>query len=243
LFRIAIRSRMKFLTLGALASASSKINDIDTGDSLISARIEAYSCKREGTDKKLYCELEKHLTSELNQSPSELSVSTSPFGSMVHKKSRETLIELISTLNAAFPNYDFSSLRGEHFIKEELWRAVHQINSRLERIGITPTVRDQIWNAVDSESQLSDCAVYSFVPTFDANPFEEDGHVWSFTYLFYNKKKLKRIIMWTCSAQWKNDSLEIDFQRSGEEYCDSTGGYDMDAEGDFDMSMMMDYNY
>lgn len=233
---------MRFLTSGALASASAKINDIDTGDMLVSGRIEAYSCKRAGADRKLYNDLEKQYKAELAQSPSE-TLSVSPFGPMEQKKSRETLIELISTLNAAFSEYDFSSLRAEHFVKEEQWRVVHQINTRLE--SVIPNyaeIRDSLWTAVDSEIQLADCAVYSLMPDFETNPFEEDGCVWSFTYFFYNKKRLRRIILWSCSARWKNDALEIDTGlASGEDFAGSIGN--TDADGDFNMDMMIDYSY
>jgi len=183
---------MKFLTLNSLASASSYINDIDTGDTLIYGRIEAYSCKRAGTDKKLYKDLETQYKAELARSPN-LSLSISPFGPMIQKRCRETLIELISTLNAAFPDYDFSSLRGENFIKEELWKVVNEINSRLE--SIIPNyeeIKTHIWSSLDTEVQLQDCTIYSFVPDMDSNPFEEEGYVWSFNYFFYNKKKVEK---------------------------------------------------
>jgi len=235
---------MRFLTLGALASASAKINDIDTGDMLVAGRIEAYSCKRAGADRKLYNDLEKQYKAELVHSPTE-SLSVSPFGPMEQKKSRETLIELISTLNASFPDYDFSSLRADHFVKEEQWRVVHQINARLESaIPNYATIRDSLWTAVDSEIQLKECTIYSLMPDLDTNPFEADGCVWSFTYFFYNKKKLKRIILWSCSANWKNDALEVTFEQtqSGEEFF-TDDLRNLDADGDFDMEMMMDFSY
>jgi len=228
---------MKFLTLNSLASASSSMNDIDTGDSLIYARMEGYSCKRAGTDKKLYKDLETQYKAELARSP-ELSLSVSPFGPMVQKRSRETLIELISTLNAAFQDYDFSSLRGEHFVKEELWQVVNHINSRLEStIPNYEEFKGHIWAALESEIQLQDCAIYSFVPDVDSNPFEEEGYVWSFNYFFYNKKKLKRIVLWTCYAQWKGED-EVGLTPTTE-----TSFREVDADGDFDMEVMMNYNY
>jgi len=231
---------MKFLTLNALASASSYINDIDTGDTLINSRIEAYTCKRAGVDKKLYKELESQYKAELERSPNDLLLSVSPFGPMIQKRCRETLIELISTLNAAFPDYDFSSLRGHNFVKEELWTVVNEINSRLENvIPNYEEVRNSVWSSLDKEIQLQDCTIYSFVPDIDSNPFEEEGYVWSFNYFFYNKKKLRRMVLWTCCAQWKGEDSVIctDVKTNDDVF------RQVDVDGDFDMDVMMNYDY
>lgn len=194
---------MKFLPLLALASASSFINEVDAGETLITGRIEAYSCKRGTDDQKLYHELETQYQADLKSSGDAMSVS--PFGPMIQKRSRETLIELISTLNAAFPDYDFRSLKGEHFLKEDPMTVMAQINSML--VGSIPNfgvVKNQIWAALDAEINIRECDIYSFNPDLDSNPFEEEGHVWSFNYFFYNKRSLKRIVLFSCSAQWKN---------------------------------------
>jgi len=168
---------MRFLALTALANASAKINDIDTGDLLVSGRIEAYSCKMAASEKKLYSDLEKQYIAELARSaPNSLEQSSSPFGPLDQKKSRETLIDLISTLNSAFPDYDFSCLRADNFIKEEQWRVVHSINSRLESvIPNYSSIRDSLWTAVNAEIQLSECTIYSLMPDVETNPFEQDG--------------------------------------------------------------------
>ena len=116
-------------------------------------------------------------------------MSCSPFGPMIHKRCRETLIELISTLNVAFPEYDFryfpfvlfrltsiSESRGDQFSKEEAQDAVNQINSVLS--DIVPdfeTLKQNLWSAIDKEIDVKECAVYSFTPDCQCNPFEEDG--------------------------------------------------------------------
>uniref|UniRef100_A0A6B2LGU0 Repressor of RNA polymerase III transcription n=1 Tax=Arcella intermedia TaxID=1963864 RepID=A0A6B2LGU0_9EUKA len=226
---------MKFLTLIALANASSILNDLDNGDTSIESRIEAYTCKRAGTDKKLYKDLETQYKAELARSPHDNTLSVSPFGPMTHKRSRETLIELISTLNAAFPDYDFSYLRGEHFVKEELFSVVSDINSRLESIPNYEEVKEKVWNAIDTEIQLQDCDIYSFRPDIDSNPFE--GTVWNFNYFFFNKKKLKRIVIWTCCAKWKGEEDAV-LPALPEKI-----SVPLYPEGDFDMNEMMDYVY
>lgn len=64
--------------------------------------------KKAGSDKKLYKSLEQQYQEEIARSPDPSVLSVSPFGPLTEKSSRLTLIELISTLNAAFPDYDFS---------------------------------------------------------------------------------------------------------------------------------------
>jgi hypothetical protein len=64
--------------------------------------------KKAGSDKKLYKSLEQQFQDEIARSPDPSALSVSPFGPLTEKSSRLTLIELISTLNAAFPDYDFS---------------------------------------------------------------------------------------------------------------------------------------
>eukprot|EP01123_Difflugia_compressa_P011017 TRINITY_DN4210_c0_g1_i1.p2 TRINITY_DN4210_c0_g1~~TRINITY_DN4210_c0_g1_i1.p2 ORF type:complete len:235 (-),score=29.14 TRINITY_DN4210_c0_g1_i1:167-871(-) len=234
---------MKFLSLTSLALAAALINDTDTGDILISSRIEAYTMKRAGTDKKLYKDLESQYKAELatlSRSPNKEPLSASPIGSMVDKRCRETLIELISTLNAAFPDYDFRSLRGENFVKEELWKVVNAIDSRLENIiPDYAKAKKAIWESLEQEIQPQECTIYSFIPDVGSNPFEEEGYIWSFNYFFYNKKKLKRIVLWTCSAQWKGDMEPTDVPTLHSQCIPISPVPD----GEYTMDMMMNYDY
>lgn len=60
-----------------------------------------------GNDRKLQMALEQALQDQLG-SPSADRLATSPFGPLTDRLSRQTLIYLITTLNCAFPYYDFS---------------------------------------------------------------------------------------------------------------------------------------
>jgi hypothetical protein len=73
--------------------------------------------KKAGSDKKLYKSLEQQFQDEIARSPDLSALSVSPFGPLTEKSSRLTLIELISTLNAAFPDYDFSYVFSCFFFK------------------------------------------------------------------------------------------------------------------------------
>lgn len=91
----------------------------------VSTRIEAYSCKSVARERKLFSRLDSEFTSDL-----ELTTSTSPpedhealvgsaFGPLDKKESRKTLWLLIATLNAAYPDHDFSRVKAEEFTREE----------------------------------------------------------------------------------------------------------------------------
>lgn len=87
-----------------------------TGSSVIEGRLDLYSCKLAGADKEVSKSLEQSYLDEL-ASLDELGSSpasapgTSPVGPLTDSSNRRTLITLILTLNASFPDYDFSSLR------------------------------------------------------------------------------------------------------------------------------------
>lgn len=91
----------------------------------VTTRIEAYSCKSVARERKLFSRLDSEFTSDL-----ELTTSVSPpedhealvdsaFGPLDKKESRKTLWLLIATLNAAYPDHDFSRVKAEEFTREE----------------------------------------------------------------------------------------------------------------------------
>jgi len=83
--------------------------------------------KRAGEDKKLSKLLEQQYAEEVASSPSLLG--SSPLGPLSESTTRRLLIDLISTMNASFPDHDFSSLRPDQFTRET---NVHQVGN-LER--------------------------------------------------------------------------------------------------------------
>lgn len=75
------------------------------------------SGKKAGDDKRLSKELERHMKEKMNASPD--SYGTSPsFGELADVGVRRTLVDLICTMNASFPDYDFSGIRPDNFQKE-----------------------------------------------------------------------------------------------------------------------------
>ena len=89
--------------------------------------------KPAGDDKRLGKQLERQISEELAHSPS-LSPSVSPLGPLTDSSTRRLLISLITTMNASFPDYDFSNLRAEQFEREiSPYIAVTSLNVSSER--------------------------------------------------------------------------------------------------------------
>lgn len=209
-----------------------------TADCKILGRIESYSCKMVGSDKRLF----KSMNAESGTSPNDLQALSPPQsimgcspvkyyshsqsgedeGHLCDTISRKTLFNLIATLNASFhPDYDFSDAKSHEFSKEPSFTWV--INTVDGNLNATSgdaynALKPSLWTAVDDEICLNECDIYSYNPDLNSDPYGEDGNIWSFNYFFYNKR-LKRIVFFTCRAI-RVHSAEYMLQTSGvgEEY-------------------------
>jgi len=202
---------MKYLDINTFLFFNSLLDSLDSGDAIINGRVEAYSCKNAGSDKKLYKGIEQQY-SELSKSPKPagegdtMALSVSPFGPLAASASRKTFVYLIATLNASYCDYDFSNARPEQFRKEPNRHMImNSINTTLAAVVpcYNAEVKDRLWNAVDVEVDLSKTDIYSYIPDLTSDPFTEDGVIWSFNYFFYNKA-LKRIIFFKCRSESKS---------------------------------------
>ncbi|ESO82756.1 hypothetical protein LOTGIDRAFT_155774 [Lottia gigantea] len=182
----------------------------------IEGRIESYSCKMAGNDKRLF----KILSNENSQNAGGLQALSPPESKVVtHSPIRQycksqdgehylcdtistkTLFYLISTLNASFqPDYDFSNAKSEEFSREpSLQWVTNAVDTQLFATAgdLFGSFKQQFWTALDEEICLSECDIYSYNPDLNSDPYGEEGCIWSFNYFFYNKK-LKRIVFFTC---------------------------------------------
>ncbi|GFH26385.1 repressor of RNA polymerase III transcription [Haematococcus lacustris] len=159
---------MKFLDLPPLARITSFLDHVDVGDYVVEGKLEAYSCKLAGLDKKL----SKSLEQEVQTGSSPLELSASPVGPLSESACRKTLIYLILTLspstlcmqNNVYSDHDFSSLRAHHFKKEAgVTRAEETIDSHLLEVSKvwtkTPGVGEQpflesLWSSIDEVGLL-----------------------------------------------------------------------------------------
>lgn len=199
---------------------------IETGNCRIEGRIESYSCKMAGGDKKLF----KTISSEPGNKPNDLQALSPPQTTwLAHSPSRQysrsfsdqeegplcdtistkTLFYLISTLNASFGDYDFSNAKSDEFSKEP--NAPYMANTVDTQLSATAgemynALKNQLWTTLDEEISLTDCDIYSYTPDLSSDPYGEEGCLWSFNYFLYNKK-MKRIVFFTCrSSSAQGDS-------------------------------------
>lgn len=231
---------MKYLEDPRLAHYTNLLSDFEMGDVVLDGRIEAFSCKRAGDDKRLSRRLDQQLKQEFATSPK--SPAESPLGPLTESSTRNLLIDLIITMNASFPDYDFSSLRPEQFLREShLDFVVNVINTHLAnvdefRIGSPADVGEKkflvdVWKTAEEIIKLRECEVYRYIPDLD-DPFSE-GSLWSFNYFFFNKA-LKRIIFFTCIARSKLfSSVDDEDEELDSDFGDEQNETDMDMEDDF----------
>jgi hypothetical protein len=121
---------MKYIELPALSRLAQSLSH-QGPECFVNVRIEAYSCKNVKRDKRLFKTLEDAYKDEVTQSPPlpswlalQQEAEITPFGPIDKHSSRKTLYLLISTLNIAFPDHDFSDVRPTQFSKEPSGAAV-----------------------------------------------------------------------------------------------------------------------
>ncbi|KAJ3238525.1 RNA polymerase III-inhibiting protein maf1 [Chytriomyces hyalinus] len=234
---------MKYLEYSVLEEVNSALSCVDTCETRVFARLDAYSCKNTNDDKKLKHHIDEKYTSDAMHAdvdmlvlmpigsptlpgsfasasssfqlggglgnftlgpPVGLGVSpSSPYGPLAQVTSRKTLFYLLATLNSAFPDYDFSDVKPELFMKVPMLKIVQEsVKSTLFGMGLeglSHNISDRLWEAIDEVIQLIDCDMYSFNPDPEMEPDSEEGNLWSFYYFFFNKK-LKRVVFFTARA-------------------------------------------
>ncbi|KAH9813666.1 Maf1 regulator-domain-containing protein [Melampsora americana] len=115
---------MKFLEIPQLELLASSLTHASQSVR-VTTRIEAYSCKSVASERKMFKSLDQEFTSDL-----EVSASISPpehshhllesaFGRLDNKDCRKTFWLLIATLNAAYPDHNFSNVKAEDFHRDE----------------------------------------------------------------------------------------------------------------------------
>jgi len=253
---------MKYLENEKLNEISSALSDAVLRDShrIIHGRIEAYTMKRAGTDKKYAHALGQKYIAEIEDMQDELAATverrkrrrsnsmssllttttTTTNSSSLNKKSkvsssteptpndrgrsrarsfdctlnsispkttigdfselstRKLMTDLILTLNASFPDYDFSNVKPNQFQKllmEDVRKSIYENLSEFALQHPSPNFLEELWCAVNDVIDLRESDVYSFDYEFD----NEDS-LWHFHYLFVNKS-VRRIIFFTCSER------------------------------------------
>jgi len=90
---------MKYLENVALEKISNFLSSRQMGDRILGGRIETFSCKRAGDEKKLSKALEAKIVEGLSNSAPTTRLRSSSLGDLSSGSTRRLLIDLISTLN------------------------------------------------------------------------------------------------------------------------------------------------
>merc|ERR1712176_208446 len=153
--------------------------------------------------------------------------STSPkttLGDFSEISTRKLMTDLILTLNASFPDYDFSNIKPNQFEKVKIVDVRRNIRQNLSEYAsqrTSPNFFEELWNAVNDVIDLKECTVYSFDYEFvEDDDDSANNSLWNFHYLFVNKS-IRRIVFFTCSEKI-SDELMLGGQQSHEEVDDST---------------------
>ncbi|KAI9314122.1 repressor of RNA polymerase III transcription Maf1 [Dichotomocladium elegans] len=212
---------MKFLEIDTLDVLNAAFR-WETSECLLNGRIEAYSCKSAGADKRLL----KQLENKYNPPPDLLTASSispqaahlddlhviSPFGRLDEATPRKTFFYLLATLNAVFPEHDFSDVRPGQFSKQHsLELVINSVNTTLFNLGNAAIVnRYRMWDILDDLVQLTDCDVYSYHPDLDEDPMsDEDGYLWSMNYFFFNRKLKRMVYFFVKSQRYINANIKV----------------------------------
>ncbi|CAD5209257.1 unnamed protein product [Bursaphelenchus xylophilus] len=122
--------------------------------------------------------------------------------------SRRTLFNLVSLLNLSYNDYDFSHIKSESFSLVQLKDCMNNVNDKFTAaVRSFSNHKDDFWKAIDVEIKLKECIIYSYIPEYSNDPFTEDGCIWTFNYLCWNKV-LKRILFLSCRAL-RPENLDI----------------------------------
>eukprot|EP00744_Colponema_vietnamica_P001801 GILI01002940.1.p1 GENE.GILI01002940.1~~GILI01002940.1.p1 ORF type:complete len:243 (+),score=49.18 GILI01002940.1:100-828(+) len=201
---------MKFVEIPNLALTSSMLDGVDLGDRKLYGRIELYSCRKTSVDKTLSQTIEQHIEDELASSPA---YAASPLGPLSDQNTKRLLINLISTMNESFPDYDFSNLRPEQFTREpHLNFVINTINTNLAEVAEKSThgFLEMLWSGIESAINIRECDIFSYIPDLVSDPFSETaGILWSLDYFFYDRKQ-KKILFFALLTKSKSSALYDD---------------------------------
>ena len=121
-------------------------------------------------------------------------------GDLGETSSRRLLLDLISTLDEFFPDYDFDNTKPEQFLIKDINQLIQTVNGYLaELTEERPDFLEKLWRSIDEMINLRKCEAFSLVPDMTEDPFS-DGTLWSFNYFIFNHD-LKQLIYFTCVAK------------------------------------------
>ncbi|GAB5357516.1 hypothetical protein AAMO2058_000381100 [Amorphochlora amoebiformis] len=192
---------------------SSCLDGAVIGDLILNGFIEAYTCKADRSEAKLYKEVRAKVEKKISNSPTIFTekMASSPLGPINHTSTIQLLVHLIGTLNSSMPDYDFSELQACDFVHcNNIDLVANNINESFLNYALEAKlqgVRKKFWDILDSVIDLKKCSVYSFIPDDESEVFGE-GKVWTMNYFFVNKSA-KKIVLFMCSARRRISQMNM----------------------------------
>ncbi|PVV04260.1 hypothetical protein BB560_001242 [Smittium megazygosporum] len=170
---------MKFLQIPDIDNLNELLSFKTASGHFVSGRIEVYSCKIAGDDKKLYKYLKKRYTQEeeeLNAASGYSPESALQKVDSSEASSRRILFYLISTLNSSFPDYDFKSLEACEFTQFfNISDVINTVNITLFNVGCPNLLQHrELWREIDSSINLDDCLLFAYNPVPESDPYGDD---------------------------------------------------------------------
>ncbi len=106
---------------------------------------------------------------------------------------RKTLFLLIATLNAVFPDYDFSDIPSEAISYASFQHLTRTVGATLLAHPGLQNLKE-IWDVMDDVISFTDCEIFSYARD---DGEDESPSIWKFDFLIYNKAK-KRVLYFGC---------------------------------------------
>lgn len=171
------------MTCPPLQAVNAALSSFEQEELFINAKVEVYTCKKVGEEKRLARQLEQRLAE--NKDPSKT----------YDRDTRKKIINLILTMNASFSDYDFSDLEVDDFTRQDPAFVTHNMNKLiLDPIDVSSHgFRANFWSTLDDVmGGLKDCEVFSYHAETDECFGEEN--LWAVLYFFFSKKAKKMAV-------------------------------------------------
>lgn len=206
---------MRFIEHSGLNRLSVLLNNLDVGDRILNGRLELFTCSEKIVEE---CDLSERVDREVCVSPQW--ISHSPIGPVQRQDVRELLVNLISTMNQCFPDYEFSLIKPDNLFKEESFSIVYNnINYHLSSIveRIYPSFLLELWENIRDAVEIKYTEIYSYrlMGNDELSPFLDDGSLFSFDYFFYDTRSQK-ILFFACTTKSKLNNFADDIDASEE---------------------------
>lgn len=189
---------MKYLQFERLEMMSNCLTSLNQNNSTqVQGRLEAFSCKDTVEDKKLKRFVEAKFLPQINTLPhntsqpkhEQLNYEKQNIYKNIELKrldtereSRKCFFYLLATLNAVFPDYDYSFLNPDAFTPlPSSDAAIKLIDSAIllhrSTSLSTDLISETVWNCIDEVVYINECEIYNFSPDPDDEPDTNGANV------------------------------------------------------------------